>query len=274
MGYDYTERVYKAVTDTSPTEQAVLAYIGHRADDATGQCYPRIVLIMAETRLSRAAVMRALDALRGKGVLRWVRGGRIKGGKAVSNRYTIALPPVDKPKGKKPKRKAVDNFKEDAREEETRVSQGDTAGSHRETMQGFTERPCRVSQRDPNIHIIDKEQPVSNITRPEGRVETGPGRYDLGGKRREGAVLFKELLGDVEAPPPSPRALSPVQEAMAAAGVTDKDNARVFSSVMMGRDPMRCLEEIHRFASERRQGEMANVRNLAALLVERLKAVG
>ena len=86
--------------------------------------------------------------------------------------------------------------------------------------------------------------------------------------------MFKELLGDVEAPPPSPRALSPVQEAMAAAGVTDKDNARVFSSVMMGRDPMRCLEEIHRFASERRQGEMANVRNLAALLVERLKAVG
>ena len=57
-------------------------------------------------------------------------------------------------------------------------------------------------------------------------------------------------------------------------GVTDRDNARVFSSEMMGRDPLRCLEEIRRFASERRQGEMANVRNLAALLVERLKAVG
>jgi len=61
---------------------------------------------------------------------------------------------------------------------------------------------------------------------------------------------------------------------MEAAGVTDRDNARVFSSVMMGRDPLRCLEEIHRFAIERRQGEMANVRNLAALLVERLKTVG
>ena len=60
---------------------------------------------------------------------------------------------------------------------------------------------------------------------------------------------------------------------MEAAGVTDKDNMRVFSSVMMGRDTMRCLEEIHRFASERRQGEMANVRNLAAMLVQRLKAV-
>ena len=78
----------------------------------------------------------------------------------------------------------------------------------------------------------------------------------------------------MEAPPPPPRTLSPVQEAMAAAGVTDKDNARVFSSVMAGLDPLRCLEEIRRFASERRQGEMANVRNLAALLVARLKAIG
>ena len=39
---------------------------------------------------------------------------------------------------------------------------------------------------------------------------------------------------------------------------------------MIGLDPMRCLEEIHRLASERRQGEFANVRNLAALLVTRL----
>ena len=265
MGYDYTERVYKAVTDTSPTEQAVLAYIGHRADDATGQCYPRIVLIMAETRLSRAAVMRALDALRGKGVLRWVRGGRTEGGRSLSNTYTINLPPLDKPKGKKSKGKpvdksvdkSVDNFMEDARAGETRVSQRDLAGSHRETMQGLTGRPSRVSQGDPNIHIINIGKPV-----PVDRT------------CREEAVSFEELLGKEEKPPPPPRALSPVQEAMAAAGVTDKDNVRVFSSVMMGRDPLRCLEVIRRFASERRQGEMENVRNLAALLVSRLKAVG
>ena len=269
MGYKNTERVYRGVTDTSPTEQAVLAYIAHRADDETGQCHPAGVRIASETHFSRAAVMRALDVLREKGVLRWVSGGRTKGGRALSNLYTVNLPPLDKSKGK-----AVDNSKEDARKEKTRVSQGDPAVSHRETVQCLTERQCSVSQRDTNIHIIDKEQPVSNRTRPEGRGKTGPGRFDLGGKRREEAVSFKELLGDVEAPPPPPRTLSPVQEAMAAAGVTDKDNARVFSSVMAGRDPLRCLEEIRRFASERRQGEMANVRNLAALLVARLKAIG
>ena len=270
MGFKYTERVYRDVTDTSPTEQAVLAYLAHRADDKTGRCYPSGERIASETHFSRAAVMRALDALREKGVLRWVSGGRTKGGRALSNLYTITLPPVDKSVGK-----SVDNFKEDAREEEASVSQVDSAVSRRETVQCLTGRQCSVSQRDPNIHIIDIDHPVINITRPEGREKTGPGRFDLGVKRREGATSFEELVGKVESsPPPPPRAISPVREAMLAAGVRDIDNARVFSSVMAGRDPMRCLEEIHRFASERRQGEMANVRNLAALLVERLKAVG
>jgi len=85
-------------------------------------------------------------------VLRWVRSGRIKGGKAVSNLYTIALPPVDKSKGK-----TVDNSKEDAREEKTSISRRVGAVSHRETVQCLTERQCSVSQRDPNIHIIGIE---------------------------------------------------------------------------------------------------------------------
>ena len=42
---------------------------------------------------------------------------------------------------------------------------------------------------------------------------------------------------------------------------------------MIGLDPMRCLEEIHRLASERRQGEFANVHNLAALLLTSLKTI-
>ena len=269
MGFRYTERVYRSVAETSPTEQAVMAYLAHRADDKTGRCYPRIERIAGETHFSRAAVMRALDALREKGLLEWVSGGRAKGGRALSNLYTLRLPPVDKSNDK-----PVDNFGVDAREEASRVSEVDGAGSHSETHQGLRGRPCRVSQVDPNIHIRDMEQPVINITRPGGREKTGPERFDLGVKRREGAVSFKELFGGAEEPKPtSPRVISPVREAMAAAGVTDMDNMRVFTSAMIGLDPMRCLEEIHRFASERRQGEFANVRNLAALLVTRLKAL-
>ena len=54
-------------------------------------------------------------------------------------------------------------------------------------------------------------------------------------KRREGAVSFGELLGEAKASPP-PQAVAPVMEAMKAAEVTDMDNKRVFSSVMLGRD--------------------------------------
>lgn len=90
---------------------------------------------------------------------------RTKGGRSLSNLYTIMLPPVDKSKGR-----AVDNFTEDVRKEET-----------------------RVSQRDPNMHIIDKDHPVINITRPEGREKTGPGRFGLGVKRRKEVASFKEL---------------------------------------------------------------------------------
>ena len=71
----------------------------------------------------------------------------------------------------------------DAREEASRVSEVDGAGSHSETHQGLRGRPCRVSQVDPNIHIRDIEQPVINITRPGGREKTGPEIFDLVVKR-------------------------------------------------------------------------------------------
>ena len=71
----------------------------------------------------------------------------------------------------------------DAREEASRVSEVDGTGSHSETHQGLRGRPCRVSQVDPNIHIRDMEQPVINITRPEGREKTGSEIFDLGVKR-------------------------------------------------------------------------------------------
>ena len=153
---------------------------------------------------------------------------------------------------------------EDAREEETRVSQRDSAGSHRETVQGLTERPQHTYNRNRITGI--------SVTRPGGGKRPGPGRLDVGGKHREGVVSFAELLGEAP-PPPPPQAVSPVMEAMEAAGVTDEDNKRVFSSVMMGLDKMQCREVICQFKSELRNGEMKNVRNLAALLMQRLKDI-
>ena len=149
MGFFYTGRVYKEVVGTSPTEQTVLAYLAFRADDKTGQCFPSVERIMRETHFSRSAVIRALDGLKKREVLCWVKGGRTKGGRALSNLYTIKLPPVDKSVDK-----SVDNFMEDAREEK-----------------------ARVSQRHPNIQITNIKQPVINIPRPGGGKR--PDRGDL-----------------------------------------------------------------------------------------------
>ena len=55
MGVVYTERVYKEAVGTSPTEQAVLAYLAHRANDKNGKCFPSVERIMRETHFSRAA---------------------------------------------------------------------------------------------------------------------------------------------------------------------------------------------------------------------------
>ena len=50
-----------------------------------------------------------------------------------------------------------------------------------------------------------------------------------------------------------------------------RDNYRSFTSVMMKVGTERSMEIVRTFASERRQGEMKDVRNLPALLMSRLQ---
>lgn len=64
-----------------------------------------------------------------------------------------------------------------------------------------------------------------------------------------------------------------LQEAMAACSVRDADNRRVFMSEIVRHQPADVLECLQTFLSERRQGEHANARNLAAVLMTRLKAL-
>ena len=67
--------------------------------------------------------------------------------------------------------------------------------------------------------------------------------------------------------------LSLVDEAMRVCGVDGPENKRAFTSVMITKKPSDCLEEIMTFESEIRQGEHAKARNLAAILMNRLKAL-
>ncbi len=67
--------------------------------------------------------------------------------------------------------------------------------------------------------------------------------------------------------------LSLVDEAMRVCGVDGPENKWSFSSAMLTKKPSDCLEEIMAFESEIRQGEHARARNLAAILMNRLKAL-
>ena len=65
--------------------------------------------------------------------------------------------------------------------------------------------------------------------------------------------------------------ISLTQMAMDVCGVSDWDNSRVLQVIMIHKDPQSCLDEIMTLQSEVRQGEHKNARNLAAILVSRLK---
>ena len=67
--------------------------------------------------------------------------------------------------------------------------------------------------------------------------------------------------------------LSVVDEAMRVCGVDGPENKWSFTPVMITKKPTDCLEEIMTFESEIRQGEHAKSENLAAILMNRLKAL-
>ena len=130
MGFKYTHRVYNDVQDTTATEQQVLALLAHFADDKTGQCFPSIETLARQTHLSRATVIRCLDALKRKGYLKWISGGRKKRGRVLSNLYKLTLP---KPAPKR-NETVLSEFWEDVDNSHSRVSHCDGYPSHSETL--------------------------------------------------------------------------------------------------------------------------------------------
>ena len=270
MGFKYTHRVYNDVHDTTATEQQVLALLAHFADDRTGQCFPSIETLARQTHLSRATVIRCLDALKRKGYLKWISGGRKKRGRVLSNLYKLTLP---KPA---PKRNEIvlSEFWEDVDNSHSRVSQCDGYPSHSATPQSLTVRPLPVSRCDSIIYRSSKENPDGHNPPPKAAGVDMPGRFDFGVARRDGTlddVLRKIDAASQEMKRREERSL--LQLAIDATGKDDMENRKTFAKVMMGKNADDCREEIYRFESERRAGEFVKIQNLAALLTKRLLAL-
>jgi len=135
------------------------------------------------------------------------------------------------------------------------------AGAATQPMQGPSDGQCRGCQAVTIIHGQKGNQPsVTGETEAATAdlkrqfIEFGKSWEQKKSEAAERAELrergFKAL----------------VEEAMAAAGVTDMENKKIFTSTMMVRDMDNCLEVIMRFASERRAGEFKNLSNPAAVL--------
>lgn len=278
MGFKYTDRVYKGVRNTKGTEQAVLALLAHFADDKTGECFPAQETLAERTRFSRATVVRALNALKAKGYLVWITGGRRKNGRVCSNLYKLVLPKAT------PKR--VDKFEFLSWNDEIpgvdRVSQCDTPVSHSDTSQCLTLIHNPVSQRDTplsqseTLSSIGSSTP-SSISHPSGHNQPPaagetPGRFELGVARRNGTL--DDVLKKVNAAGREMKRAehqSVVDFAMEASCTNAVADKKVFSSVMLRKHQDDCRELIYQFDAERRADEFKNIRNLPALLVKRLK---
>ena len=263
MGFKYTARVYADVEDTTALEQSVLALLAHRVDDRTGTCYPSVARIIAECHLSRSSVLRALSGLKGKGLVEWTSGGKMKGGAVRANLYVLKLPPPVPETARRRAHGRPTDTREGVQQTPTRVSHRHPQGCPTDTYKGITPTPHHT-------YGSSSGQPAAS----------GNGRVDVSSSTGgEGMRSFMELFGaEAVAKPrepqrkPSERA-SVVHEAMRVAGVADEGNLRAFSSRLVGKSPEKCLEVIWRFESERNAGEWSNLRNPAAALMNLLAQV-
>ena len=246
----------------------MLALLAHFADDRTGQCFPSIETLARQSHLHRVTVIRCLDSLKQKGLLKWISGGRKKKGRVLSNLYKLTLP---KPAPKRDET-VLSEFWEDVDNSPSRVAQRNGYPLHSATPHSSVALPPTVAQSNPIIKGSSKDHPGDHNP-PEAGGEI-PGRFELGVARRDGTL--GEVLQKIEdAAQETKRSeqKSIVALAMEAACTENSDDRKTFSRIMLYRNPDICREVIYRFDSERRAREFGGIRNLPALLTKRLSAL-
>ena len=171
MGFKYTDRVYKFVTGTTPTEQLVLAVLAHIVNDRNGEGFPSITTIVERSHLGRSTVMRSLDALRDKGLIKWKTGGRTKNGRVLSNLYALTLP-----KSQKERSKPSDAERwEDVDNSQGWVPERDGYPSQRETPHSPAAGPLPSQSGTPSYIETSIDHPDGHHQPPEASGTT-PGR--------------------------------------------------------------------------------------------------
>ena len=239
----------------SGTEMSVLVALAYVANEKRDEdCFPSDGCLSDMTHLSGATVRSARNKLRSRKIIDWISGGKGRQGGNISNRYKFLFPhcrmpskrdryqPLDAPPTLSPSVPTPADSVPYATSERTlrRQMATNTEGTPNRTSESNTENKGVVPLSDFEFKF-------------EPRVVDKSGKESEGLKKREG--------------------LSLVAEAMRVCGVDGFENKKAFSLVMATKTPADCLEAILTFASEIRQGEHAKAKNLAAILMNRLKAL-
>ena len=148
--------------------------------------------------------------------------------------------------------------------------------SHSDTVHCPTVTHCIVPQSDTIINISNKFKPDYNtVNHPKSGFDLSrdvdPSEDWVG----DAEVILRAQPNPVQRPrrtTPTAEEVSLVDLAMEATETHSQEDKRTFSRIMMELSTSDCQEEIFRFISEKRQGEMKSVRNLPALLVSRFQA--
>ena len=260
MGFNLLERVY-AMTDykMSGTELSVLAALAFRANDKTLLCFPKLETLAKMTHLHPATIPPILNKLRDKSIVEWDSGGlknkRGKGGKILSNSYRLNLPE----KSKKTKNTEVI----------TECPQDSTVSP--------TARLLYSPGRD--YSIVQDDTTVSPRARPTEIITSNTKPRP---NRRESAsdLNFDEALESMDLKtkhtPSIPE--NPTAKIFRLCEIPESDigmRAGCMKTILplvlkLGRSTIEDI--LDAFESEKRQGEMKNVKNLFGLLVKRLQA--
>ena len=239
----------------SAAEMSVLVALAYVANEKRDEdCFPSDSYLKLLTHLGDRTIRLARNNLRSRKIIDWISGGMGRQGGNISNRYRFLFPHCKMPTqreryqqlGEPPTAQVAVPTAPDA------VPYGKDCRTLRQQLPTNTEgTPKRTSESKP------EDRGVVPLTDFEFKFE--PGVVDKSGKESEELKKRENL--------------SLVDEAMKACGVSDMENKRTFSSLMLRKDPDDCYEVITAFASERKQGEHSGLRKPAAELTKRLKAL-
>ena len=233
----------------SAAEMSVLVALAYVANEKRNEdCFPADSHLKLLTHLGDRTIRLARNNLRSRKIIDWVSGGKGRQGGNISNRYKFLFPHCKMP-------------------------------TQRERYQQLAEPPTALvavptaSDAVPygtGCRTLRQQLP----TNTEGtRNRTSESNTENKGVVPLSGFEFKFDSGAVDKSLSSREQKSLVDEAMRVCGVGGPENKKAFSSVMCTKKSADCLETIMTFESEVRQGEHAKAKNLAAVLMNRLKAL-